>query len=96
VLEKCTVPADGCLVCYSVPIPTFRSKEEKERAERLAEQHAREIERGECYRQRQEAENNPFMDEETKYSSVIRDEERKERSLDAPPPAKPPTTASNK
>ena len=53
-------------------MPTFKTPEEARRAEKLAAEHARSIETQDGYIERLEKENNPSIDEETKFSSVIR------------------------
>ena len=53
-------------------MPTFPTKQEQMEAERRAAEQAREIESSEGYRERINVENNPEVDEESKFSSVHR------------------------
>lgn len=53
-------------------MPTFKTPEEARRAEKIAADHARAIETQDGYIERLEKENNPTVDEESKFSAVIR------------------------
>ncbi|XP_070206320.1 ataxin-2-like protein [Littorina saxatilis] len=79
---------EDSLAIYTTPLPKFRSAEEERKMRQFAEESARQIESTDGYRQRLEAENNPTVDEETKYSSVVREGEAKPASDRYVPPAR--------
>lgn len=62
-------------VLNRTPMPKFKTPEEAQRAEKLAAEHARSIETQDGYMARMDKENSTEVDEETKFSSVIRPNE---------------------